>query len=179
MLRKITRLFLALALSAAFTGAHAAIIFDNYNGFSIINQHGSGGIGAGTASDTMFTLSADTFVGELRTYQFGETSFPSTTYSLTGPGSFSVNLTADYIAGTAPYVNYHAFLNQLLAAGTYTFHNSDSYWAFNSASGNHGFLQVYEGQPPVAGSVPVPATLWLVGLGFAGLGFVRSKKSTR
>lgn len=80
MLRKITQLFLTLALGAAFTGAHAAIIFDNYNGNSIINQHGSGGIGSGTALDTMFTLSADTFVGELRTYQFGETTFPSVTY---------------------------------------------------------------------------------------------------
>jgi len=176
MLRKITQLFLALALSAAFTGAHAAIIFDNYNPESIINQHGSGGIGSGTASDTMFTLSAATFVGELRTYQFGETSFPSATYSLTGPGSFSANLTADYIANTAPYVNYHAFLNQLLAAGTYSFHNSDSYWAYNRTSGGQGFLQVYEGQP--VARVPVPATLWLIGLGFAGLGFVRSKKST-
>jgi len=179
VLRKITQLFLALALSAAVAAAHAAIVFDNYNGDSIINQHGSGGIGSGTALDTMFTLSADTFVGELRTYQFGETTFPSATYTITGPGSFSANLTANYIAGTAPYVNYQAFLNQVLVAGTYTFHNSDSYWAFNSASGNQGFLQVYEGQPPVAGTVPVPATLWLVGLGIAGLGFVRSKKSTR
>lgn len=178
MLRKITQLFLASALSAAFTGAHAAPIFDNYNGFSIINQHGSGGIGSGTAADTMFTLSADTFVGELRTYQYGETTFPSATYTITGPGSFSSNLTADYVANSAPYVNYHAFLNQLLAAGTYTFHNSDSYWAYNSASVGQGFLQVYEGQP-VARSVPLPATLWLVGLGFAGLGFVRSKKSAR
>jgi len=178
VLRKITQLFLALALSAAVAAAHAAIVFDNYNGDSIINQHGSGGIGSGTALDTMFTLSADTFVGELRTYQFGETTFPSATYTITGPGSFSANLTANYIAGTAPYVNYQAFLNQVLVAGTYTFHNSDSYWAFNSASGGHGFLQVYEGQP-VVGSVPVPATLWLVGLGLAGLGFVRSKRSTR
>jgi hypothetical protein len=149
--------------------ANGSLIFDNSNGGSV-NV-------ANLATSPIITFLTDTFIAEIDLYQKGgvvSTAQIGLRNRATNDVSlFNTSATTPFQYDVLTYVLFAA-PNQIFSAGEYEIVNgAAATWASNSTSSFVGFTWLYSASPA---QVPEPATLALLGIGIAGIGFAKRRK---